>query len=64
MEENVVLFLIWIVVCLLLALIGKDRKIGYGWSFVICLFASPLIGLIVMLCSEKKETDYIDMSNK
>ncbi|MBO6118161.1 MAG: hypothetical protein J6P44_06435 [Bacteroidales bacterium] len=64
MEENTGMFIMWIIVCLLLALIGKNRKIGYGWSLVICLFLSPLIGLIVMLCSKKKGTEYVDMSKK
>ena len=43
-----------IIVSALIALLGKDRKIGYGWAFVLCLFLSPIIGLIIILCSKKK----------
>jgi hypothetical protein len=40
----------------LVALIGRNRKIGYGWSFVLCLFLSPLIGLIIILFSKKVDS--------
>lgn len=54
--------LIWIVVSALIALLGKNRKIGYGWSLVLCLFVSPLIGLIIILCSKKKDVEFLDMN--
>ena len=60
MENGSFMILPWIIMCLLFALVGKNRKIGYGWTLVICLFASPLIGLIVALCSKKKGTEFID----
>lgn len=47
----------------LIALLGKDRKIGYGWAFVCCLFLSPIIGLIIILCSKKKQTEFTEESN-
>jgi hypothetical protein len=36
--------------------LGNKRKIGFGWSFVLSIFLSPLIGLIITLCSKKKDT--------
>ena len=45
----------------LIALLGKDRKIGYGWSFVLCLFLSPIIGLIIILLSKKNEVEFMDI---
>ena len=51
-----------IIHCALVALLGRKRKIGYGWSFVLCLFLSPLIGLIITLCSKKKDVDFIDVN--
>lgn len=33
--------------------LGKNRKIGFGWAFGISLI-NVIIGLIVVLCSEKK----------
>ncbi len=51
----------WIIICSLVALIGKNRKIGYGMSLIACMFLSPIIGLIIILCSKKKdEANYID----
>lgn|SRR5690606_19160345 len=33
--------------------LGSKRKIGYGWSLAACVFLTPLIGLIITLCSPK-----------
>jgi len=50
-----------LIICALVALIGKNRKIGYGMSLVACMFLTPVIGLIIILCSKKKdEANYID----
>lgn len=38
---------------LIAGLLGSKRKIGFGWSLVACIFTSPIIGLIITLCSEK-----------
>ena len=57
------MLIILVIVSALVALIGKDRKIGYGWSLVLCLFLSPLIGLIIILFSKKKDAvDFIDVN--
>jgi ABC-type multidrug transport system permease subunit len=59
MEQVVILF-VAVIISALVALIGKDRKIGYGWSFVLCLFLSPIIGLIIILLSKKKDVEFVD----
>ncbi len=33
--------------------LGRKRKIGFGWSLAACLLLSPLLGLIITLCSGK-----------
>ena len=38
-----------LIICALVALIGKNRKIGYGMSLVACMFLTPVIGLIIIL---------------
>lgn len=53
---------IFIIIAALVALLGKDRKIGYGWSFVLCIFLSPIIGLIIILFSKKNsDIEFIDV---
>ena len=39
--------------------LGKKRKIGFGWAFAISL-CNLLIGLIVVLCSKKKDIEFVD----
>ena len=52
-----------IILAALVALLGKDRKIGYGWSFVLCVFLSPSIGLIIILFSKKNtDVEFIEVS--
>lgn len=54
--------IVLVIISALVALLGRNRRIGYGWSFVLCLFLSPLIGLIFILCSKKKKTEFIDIN--
>lgn len=53
-----------IIVDALVALLGKERKIGYGWSFVLCFFLSPIIGLIIILLSKKNDVDFVDVKKE
>lgn len=44
--------------------IGSKRKIGFGWAFAFSFFLSPIIGLIIVLCSKKKDVEFIDIDKK
>jgi predicted membrane metal-binding protein len=57
---EVVQIIFWLIICALIALLGINRKIGYGWGLFFCLFFSPLVGLIIILCSKKKKVEFID----
>lgn len=51
-------FFILLVVVGLAVLVGKEgekRKIGFGWSFAISIFLSPVTGMIFTLFSKKKD---------
>jgi hypothetical protein len=48
-----IIIILWIVLSMLFASFGRSRKIGFGRSFLICIILSPLVGLIVVLLSEK-----------
>ncbi len=54
----------WLIMCALIALLGRNRNIGYGWSLVLCLLASPLIGLIIILCSKKKKVEFTEVEKR
>jgi len=54
-----------IIISALVALLGKNRKIGYGWSFVLCLFLTPLVGLIIILFSKKNDAvEFIEINKE
>jgi hypothetical protein len=53
---------IWLIIAALVALLGRNRKIGYGWSLLLCLFLSPIIGLIIILFSKKVDSvDFVEV---
>lgn len=44
--------LLYLVICLLVALTGKDKPIGYWPVFILSVILSPVIGLIIGLASK------------
>ena len=61
MEQVLPKLFLAVIISALVALIGRNRKIGYGWSFVLCLFLSPIIGLIIILFSKKNDVKFVDV---
>lgn len=59
--ENLGLLIASAILSALIALLGRNRSIGYGWSFAACFFLSPIVGLIIILCSKKNEPEFIDV---
>ena len=50
-----VFFLLYFVLCLLVAVIGKDRKWGYwGYLWASVIF-SPLIGILFVAAGDRKK---------
>lgn len=35
--------------------LGRNRKIGYFWSMMACLFLTPVIGVLIILASPKNK---------
>ena len=64
MEQALPKLFILVIFSALVALLGKNRKIGYGWSFLLCLFLSPIIGLIIILFSKKNDVEFVDIKNE
>lgn len=62
--ERLVLIIVAVVLAYGVGCLGRNRRIGFGWAFVISLF-NVLLGLIVVLCSKKKDAvDFVDMDKK
>lgn len=65
MEQVLPKLIFGVIISALVALLGRNRKIGYGWSFVLCLFLSPIIGLIIILFSKKVDSvDFVDVKKE
>ena len=62
--EQMFLLLFRIAVSVLVGLLGRNRKIGFGLSFILSLFLSPLIGLIITLFSKKKDVEFVDVQSE
>lgn len=54
-----VLLFFHVIISALVALLGRNRKIGYAWSFVLCLVLSAFIGVIIILFSKKNDEGYL-----
>ena len=57
------LLILFLVVSALIGQLGSKREIGFGWSFALSLFLSPIIGLIITLFSKKKGVEFIDLDD-
>jgi len=48
------IIIIWIFLCIIIAIGGSKRNIGGAGAFFISLFLSPIVGFIVVMLSEPK----------
>lgn len=62
--EQVFILLVAVGLAALVGQLGKNRKIGFGWSFALSLFLSPIIGLIITLCSKKNDVEFVDVKKE
>lgn len=46
----------WFFGAIIVGVIGSERTIGFWATFILALILSPLIGLIIALCSQSKAT--------
>ncbi len=44
--------------------LGKKYKIGFGWAFAFSIFLHPIIAIIIVLCSGKKSTTFIEIKKE
>jgi hypothetical protein len=46
------IFAIWIVAAMMIGIAGKNKKFGFAGHFLISLFLTPFVGLLVLLASD------------
>lgn len=65
MMDRLFFFIIAVALAYGVGCMGRNRKIGFEWAFLLSLF-NIFLGLIVVLCSKKKEKDiqFIDIKEK
>ena len=63
MEDVYAKLMINVLISLLIASLGINRRIGYGWGLFWCLLLSPIIGLIIILCSGKKQVEFDEVKD-
>ncbi len=49
----ILVIIVYIVLSLAVAYMGKDRTVGFLYSLILCLFMTPFVGLYVVLNSSK-----------
>ncbi len=55
---------VYALTCAIFALIGKNRTIGYGVTFLLCLLLSPAVGALVASFSEKKAPKFTEVKKE
>jgi hypothetical protein len=45
----------WIIFAFVVAMMGDSRKIGFGWALFWACLLSPLIGVLIVLASDRKK---------
>ena len=49
-----IIFVLWLLASLFVASMGTDKTIGFGGTLLVSILFSPLVGIIVVLCSADK----------
>ena len=57
-------YILWIIFAVLVGLLGEKRKIGFGWALFWSIILSPLIGLVVVLLSDKKSNNKVTAKHR
>lgn len=63
MMEGILLLVIAVALAYGVGCMGSNRKIGFGWAFFFALI-NVILGLIIVLCSKKKDVSFVDMDKE
>ena len=53
-STNTMGIFLWLLLTFIVGIIGSSRRIGFFGSFILSLILSPLIGIIIVLTSQRK----------
>lgn len=54
-DNTILIGFLYIALTITLTVIGGDRTIGWGYSLIISLFCTPLVGIIAVFSTPRKE---------
>jgi len=55
----IVIAVLYLLLCLLLGLMGKNRKFGFWGYFFGSIVVTPVIGLLLVLASDPRKPDQV-----
>ena len=53
----IVIFTVWIIFSVVVGLMGRKRRVGCWWAFLLSVLLSPILGLTVVLYSQNKKDE-------
>lgn len=59
--ERLFFLLIYAIFAYFIARLGDKRNIGFGWSFFFSIILGPVLGVIIVLCSKKKQPEFVEV---
>ncbi len=61
--ERIFFFIIAIALAYGVGCMGRKRKIGFGWAFLLSIL-NIFVGLIAVLCSKKRDIQFVDIKKE
>ena len=61
--EGILLLVVAVALAYGVGCMGRNRKSGFGWAFFFALI-NVILGLIIVLCSKKKDVSFVDMNKE
>jgi len=61
--EGILLLVVAVALAYGVGCMGRNRKIGFGWAVFVALI-NVILGLIIVLCSKKKDVSFVDMNKE
>lgn len=60
---NILLFLPIFILSVIVGILGKSRTCGFFIAFIVSLLFTPIIGILIILCCNRKKTEIEALSD-